>query len=146
MEQNSWCLKVTVTTAVSTSCGTGYGTFLFKFKEIVGFLLTPSESSEKSCVELTKGDPWFSDVVLGQIRDSLRMQYETQRWAKIWRTFTCFYHFSFYSCCWYSASVQQSLLGHGNIQWGLMAPSMLHETLHSSVLKFKHVSMLEVGG
>ena len=40
--------------AARTSCGTGYGTFLFKFNEIVELLLTPRESCMKSSEELTE--------------------------------------------------------------------------------------------
>ena len=51
--------------AVKTSCETGYSTFLFMFKAIVGLLLTTRESCSISGVELTAGDAFLVDVVSG---------------------------------------------------------------------------------
>jgi len=63
--------------AVTTSCGTGYGTFFSKFKKIAELLLTPREYCKKTSVELTTADVSLGDVVSGGIKDSLQMQYKT---------------------------------------------------------------------
>ena len=63
---------------VRTSCETRYGTFLFKFKDIVELLLTPRESCMKSSVSgLATADASLGDVVSGGVEDSRRIQYKT---------------------------------------------------------------------